>query len=271
MPFFRELFYEEPSAGAGKPLFLLHGFGANGYLWRFLKPKIPPGYRTYVVDLKGFGRARKPNDGKYSARDQADLVLDLVRTLGLSSVSLVGHSMGGGVALMAALKLLDDGRTLDRLVLIDPVSLPVPRFDFLKSRFVHGAAALLSPLAFWPGPLVRLALRVAYCEPDKVTDDQVEAYAAPLRQLAARRALVSAGNQLFAEDLGELSRRYAEITAPTLLVWGQEDPVIPLSVGRELERLMPNARLLDIKRSGHIPIEESPDETDPPIVAFLNS
>src|SRR3954470_5524152 len=86
-------------SGSGKPLLLLHGLGANSYTWRFLKPKIPAGYELFEIDLKGFGKAEKPADGKYSIFDQADLVFALIKSLDLKNVSLVGHSMGGGVAL----------------------------------------------------------------------------------------------------------------------------------------------------------------------------
>jgi pimeloyl-ACP methyl ester carboxylesterase len=268
MPFFRELFYEEPPAGTGKPLLMLHGIGASGYSWRHLRPQIPAGYKPYVIDLKGFGQAGKPDDGKYSIHDQAELVFGLIETLGPAPVSLIGHSMGGGIALMTALRLVDAGRTLDGLILIDAVSYPVPAFKFLANPLVNLAAMLAAPL-LPPRLLIRFALKRAYFDPGKVTEDQVEAYAAPLKRKDGRDALRTAASQLFPPDLGTVSGRYPQITARTLLLWGREDTIIPPGDGRRLAGALPNARLVEIERSGHIPQEETPEKTVPEIVAFL--
>jgi pimeloyl-ACP methyl ester carboxylesterase len=268
MPFHDALFYEEPSAGAGKPLILLHGLGANSYSWRHLRTQIPSVYKPYLVDLKGFGQARKPNDQKYALHDQAALVFGMIETLDLSPVSIIGHSMGGGVALMTALKLLDAGRPLERLVLIAAVSYPVSSFDFLANPLfglLLSAAAPLIPEKF----LIRSALEKAYFDPAKVTQDMVDAYAAPLQHPDGKAALRKTATQLFPPDLETLSARYPEIAAKTLLLWGRQDKVIDLANGEKLKAALLNARLEIIESCGHIPHEERPDEAVPKIVAFL--
>ncbi|MFL5233552.1 MAG: alpha/beta fold hydrolase [Microvirga sp.] len=105
-------------------------FGANGYSWRHLLKNGLAGWRAYAIDLKGFGRSAKPLDAAYGMEDQAGLVLDLIEALGLGPVSLVGHSMGGGIALMVALKLMARRQLVDNLVLVDAIAFrqPLPLF-----------------------------------------------------------------------------------------------------------------------------------------------
>ena len=92
-------------AGQGPPVILLHGFGASAYSWRFLGPVLAKDHRVLTIDLKGFGLSAKPEDGKYALRDQADMVAEFIRARDLHDLVVIGHSMGGGVTLMAYFKV----------------------------------------------------------------------------------------------------------------------------------------------------------------------
>ena len=109
----------------------------------------------------------------------------------------------------------------------------------------------------------RLVLQEAYFQADRISRETVEAYARPLREPKARRALVTTARQIIPPDLESLQRRYPQILPPTLIVWGDHDRVVPLANGQRLERELPNARLTVIGDCGHIPPEEQAE-------AFLN-
>src|SRR5688500_17042974 len=97
------------TVGSGDPIVLLHGFGATRFTWRSWIPRLASSRSLYLVDLRGFGAAKKPEGSCYGPADLADDVLTLIRNLDLQRITLVGHSMGGGVALMVALRLLEAG------------------------------------------------------------------------------------------------------------------------------------------------------------------
>ena len=86
------------------PLLLIHGFGASTYTWRHIAPELARTHRVIAVDLKGFGQSDKPFDSRYSVFDQAELLAELIEEKDLHNLTLVGHSFGGGIALMLALE-----------------------------------------------------------------------------------------------------------------------------------------------------------------------
>ena len=118
-----KLYYEE--AGKGPPLLLIHGFGASTYTWRHIAPELAQTHRVIAVDLKGFGQSDKPFDSRYSVFDQAELLAELIEEKDLRNLTLVGHSFGGGVALVLALEANQrlEGR-IARLVLLDSIAYP---------------------------------------------------------------------------------------------------------------------------------------------------
>src|SRR5919108_4097602 len=83
--------------GKGRTLLFLHGFGANSYTWSKVSPTLSQNYRLILIDLKGHGASPKPNDRAYSLHDQAELVSAFITDNGLEDVTLIGHSLGGGI------------------------------------------------------------------------------------------------------------------------------------------------------------------------------
>ena len=106
--------------GPGVEIFvLLHGYGASSFSWRHWVPHLAARGHVLLVDLKGFGAAPRPDDGRYAPSDQAELVHRLLVQRELTAVTLVGHSLGGGVALITALRLIDESASrLRRLVIV---------------------------------------------------------------------------------------------------------------------------------------------------------
>jgi pimeloyl-ACP methyl ester carboxylesterase len=221
------------------------------------------------VDLRGFGLSNKPSNGGYALTDQAAATLQVIRELDLSGLTIIGHSMGGAVALLLALDLEQEARNrLHRLVLIDSIACRqrLPLFIALLRLPVIGRLAVRLVPASWA---VRHVLGLAYYDQSKIEQAFVEAYAAPLRSRDARIALAATARALVPPNLDELTAQYRTIRVPILLLWGRQDRIVPLSVVTCLPELLPAPRLEVLDGCGHIPHEEWPQLTMPKLREFF--
>jgi pimeloyl-ACP methyl ester carboxylesterase len=251
-----------PPAGPGVETFLLlHGFGGSAFSWRYWTGPLARRGHVVLVDLKGFGSAPKPDDDAYGPHEQADLVDRLIVQRDLGNLTLVGHSLGGGIALLLALRLLDrHPQRLRRLVLLAGAAYRQELPPFVRfARWPRLSAFLLRLLG--ARFVVRKVLKRIVYDPTRVTRSQVEGYAEPMASGESRRALIRAGGVVLPHDLDEIVSRYPSITVPTLLLWGRQDPVVPLWVGERLAAALPDARLEVLDECGHLPAEERPEDS----------
>jgi pimeloyl-ACP methyl ester carboxylesterase len=264
-----DLYYE--THGKGSPVILLHGLGGTLYTWRHLVEPLSSNYHLILFDLKGAGQSPKPYDDKYSMFDQAELIYQFILQKDLGNLTLIGHSFGGSVAMLVALKLAKQApQRLSRLIVIDTVSYP-QKLPFVVRML---RMPLLGPLGLYLIPdriKVHRMLKTIYFDDDKIAPEDVEAYAAPLGLPGAKYALRKTAKQIIPDNIDELIGRYSEITVPTLIIWGREDEIIPLENGIRLHRAIRNSQLVIIDRCGHDPPEECPKEVLEVIQRFLGN
>jgi pimeloyl-ACP methyl ester carboxylesterase len=254
--------------GSGPPVVLLHGLGASSYSWRLVAPKLAAaGHRVIALDLKGFGRSAKPRDGRYGVIEHAALVRAFLAARGLSGVTLIGHSLGGSIALAVALAEPGKG-TVERLVLVATPAYPqdIPPPIAVIQRPGLGEAILA---ATPPELVARLTLRGASLSSRHITEEKIRAYAAPLREPGARQALVDTARGLDPAGLEHLIRGYRRLAQPTLLLWCRLDEIVPLTTGVRLSRTMAAARLEVLDGCNHLPMEELPVLTSRRLLGFL--
>lgn len=254
--------------GSGRPLVLLHGFGANVYTWKGIIPSLSANHKIIAIDLKGFGKSDKPQDNHYSARDQAALVSSLIIDQQLSDFTIVGHSFGGAVALLTAIELKEKGYDkLQSMVLIDPVAYDqsLPTFISVLRLPILGKILLqLIPEEFQ----AKQILRLVYHDQSKITPETIHAYATPLKESAAKWALQRTSDQLIPSDLPTIISKYKTLYYPTLIIVGKFDNIVPPELPLKLSLDLPLAKLVTIS-SGHAPQEESPAETTELILNFF--
>lgn len=250
---------------------LLHGYGGSAFSYRTWAPYLARRGHVVLVDLKGFGRAPKPDDGRYGPVELGRLVTRLVVRDGMERVTVVGHSLGGGVALVTALALQDagEGARLRRLVLVAGAAFMqrLPPFVAL-ARHPRLTRALLRIMG--PRAVVAQALRAIVFDRAEITGEQIRGYAEPIGGTDALRALLAAALQIVPPDLETLTARYPQIHVPALLLWGRQDPAVPLWVGQRLASVLPGATLHILERCGHLPAEERPAESLAALAAFLD-
>jgi pimeloyl-ACP methyl ester carboxylesterase len=261
--------HSEKHGNGGSTLLLLHGFGTNRHTWSHWVPTLSQHHSLQVLEMKGFGDAPKPRDGKYSPVDQAVLVSRWILQNDLHDLTVVGHSLGGGVALLVTLALhAREPRCVRRLVILSGIAYPQPISGYLRLL----GRPLLGPFILRLLPkkaLIRTAIRRAYHPSHPVSEFHVEAYAGPLRTPEGRYALARSAAQLMSLELASVTARYREINVPCLLLWGRNDPVVPVWVGERLAAALPRARLEILPQCGHMPQEEKAAETLACLTAFL--
>ena len=252
----RTLLYAE-EYGQGATILLLHGLGASTFTWRHISPALARDYRVIALDLKGFGRSDKPTGRHYSAADQAALVAAFIRKRELAGVPLIGHSVGGTVALLTALKLDREPDRIERLVVMDAPA--------LKQNFSDVAQLVRTPVlpyavitATPPELIARLLLRFARAPGRDTPEADVRGYAAPFDDLGSRQAFLATVQAILDANKRRMGARYTSIQQSTLLVWCRRDRIVPLATGRKLARLLPNARLAVLKKCNHLPQDEVP-------------
>jgi pimeloyl-ACP methyl ester carboxylesterase len=269
LPLYVETRGREPREGVDT-FVLLHGYGGSSFTWRHWVDALSARGHVVLVDLKGFGAAPKPNDGRYSPTDQADLVHRLIAQRDLKRVTLVGHSLGGGIAILVALRLLaaPEGR-LRRLVIVAGAAYPQRLPPFVSLARHPGLSGLLWRL-FGARRIARRVLRTIVHDPSRITIEQIAGYARPLSLRGARSALIASALQIVPDDIEQLVDRYPALRVPTLLLWGRGDPVVPLSVGKRLAAELPDATLVVLDSCGHLPPEELPEESLAALEEFLD-
>lgn len=248
---------------------LIHGYGACGHSWRHWAPRLAERGHVLALDLKGSGRAPKPDDGRYGPEDQAELVLRLIETEDLRRVTLVGHSLGGGVTLLTALELAKrHPRRLQRMVIVSGAAYDQRMPPFVKLADYPQVSALAFRAVGAPR-VIRAVLGQIVHDPSRIDEDQVRGYATPLSTRDAVRCLIQTARQIRPAALDAIIARYPTLDVPALLLWGRGDAVVPLSVGERLARELPRARLVVLERCGHLPAEELPDESWAALERFL--
>ena len=245
---------------------LVHGFSASTHAWDAWAKALSGDYRVVVLDLPGHGLTRTPPS--YAAgRDGFGAVVDGVTArLGLSRFTLGGNSMGGGVAWAYT---LDHPDKVERLVLVDAAGWPTSRgggpsiFAILRHPL---GRALLKDID--SRPLVAQGLRAAYLDPKLVTPALVDRYVDLARAPGHRDILLGLQSGARREaTAADLSR----IHAPTLVMFGQDDRVIPSADGEKFHKAIPGATLILYPGMGHVPMEQIPDRSAADLKAWLDA
>lgn len=245
-----ELGVQYLEAGSGHPVVLLHGWAAFKEIWWGTLRALEPHYRGIAIEWPGHGRTPAA-EGITLLTDLAELVVRSCAVLGLSEITVVGHSMGGRVAALLALLQPDLVR---RLVLVDAALDPahiafyarrmlklneVQRSVALSQRLGRGLGRLLMPAPHdHQGGFVRPFLRRAY-----------------YNGLADPQMLHSYATALYADSLEE---RLPEIQQPTLVISGERDPLVLPRQARRAAELIPHAQLQIIPRALHTPMDDRP-------------
>ena len=257
--------------GDGKPLLMVHGLGGSAVNWMGVGPGFAKNHRTMAIDLAGFGRT--PLFHRSAALGaNAELVHRFIEEVVGEPVILMGNSMGGHISILVA---ADHPDQVSRLVLVDPAvpGIHVRRPD--PSTLGVVAALSLPGLAeividrrariLGPEGLVKRTIALVTADPSRVDGDLLEAH----MQLTRERSNLGRQNsRAFTQAVRSLGLRMADprfwarmkkVEAPTLVVHGELDRLIPLAAARELIRRRPDWTLEILEGVGHVPMMETPD------------
>lgn len=259
-------YYEQ---GKGRPVLMLHGIASFSYTWRLLISKMPGKFRFIMVDLKGLGNSEKVTDNKLSPFDQSSIVADFIEHFKLKNILLIGHSMGGAVALLTISDPKISKRVTD-LVLIDSAGmfLKIPDFvaDFLSSA---EDKLILKYTASKPDVLPRFILSEFYYDFAKIRLDLIDEYTKAYALPGAKESMISSLRQLLIANFADFYSRLQNLKIRTLIIWGLEDRVIDIEDAFHFKNAIPDSILKIIPACGHCPQEECPAETAKNILEFL--
>lgn len=248
-------------SGSGSVVLFIHGILGSQRQWAHLVDKLDDDHRLIVPDLFGHGESAKPL-GDYSLSAHAAAMRDLLDHLGIERVTLVGHSLGGGIA-MQFFYLFPE--RVDRLVLVSSGGLGREVSVVLRSATLPGAAQVLSVLASAPvltrvEALGRGASRIGW-RPGADIDAIWRSFSSlgdgESRRafLATTRAVIDIGGQ----SISAYDHLEAALPVPTLVVWGSKDRTIPAWHALKVQRALPDCRVELFEGAGHFPHLDDPD------------
>jgi pimeloyl-ACP methyl ester carboxylesterase len=245
----------------GPALLMLHGFGASLHTWEPWAANLSKDYRVVRLDLPGFGLTEPDPTGDYSDERGMQLLAALMDKLSIARAVLIGHSMGGKLAWMFAAKYPE---RVSKLILIAPDGFESEGFEYGKKAAVPMLVRLL-PYTL-PTFMVRMNLEPAYGDPSALTDDVLTRYRDMMLAPGSRQAMIARMEQV---ELQPPEPQLARIQAPTLLLWGEKDAMIPVGNAKDYSKALPDSRLFSLPLAGHLPHEEMPEQSLVPVRAFL--
>jgi pimeloyl-ACP methyl ester carboxylesterase len=247
-------------AGKGPAILLIHGIGDSSDTWRPVLEPLAAGHTVIAPDLLGHGRSEKPR-ADYSVAAYANGMRDLLSVLEVDRVTVVGHSLGGGVAAQFAYQFPE---RCERLVLVGSGGIGRSVSPLLRLATVPGAE-LLMPLFGLPpvrqaSHLAFEVLRRLHTAIGRDTEEVMAVFDA-LPNTSARQAILRtlrSGVDWRGQVITMLDRAYLAEGVPTKIIWGRHDAIIPLGHGRLAQAAMPGSDLEVFDEAGHFPHHSDP-------------
>ncbi len=241
---------------------LLHGFGASLDTWEPWAQSLSVHYRVIRFDLPGFGLTGPDPTGDYTDAREMKILAGLMDQLGVDRANLIGNSLGGRIVWnFAALH----PERVKRLVLVSPDGFASPGFAYDKASETPLMMRALPYVA--PRGMLRASLAAAYGRPENLSETTLTRYRDMILAPGVRTAILARMDQVI---LRNPAPTLARIQAPTLLLWGEKDNMIPISNAADYLRDMPHATLVRLPALGHVPFEENPADSLAPVALFLS-
>ncbi|OIJ10542.1 alpha/beta hydrolase [Anaerobacillus alkalilacustris] len=243
------------------PMLLIHGFASSTYTFNRLFPLLEKYFSLIAIDLPGFGRSEKSTNFMYSFKNYAELIVQCIDYFRLTNVTIVGHSMGGQIALYTAkavpekinkLILLGCSGYLKRAKKFLIYASYLPFFDYFIYYYIHKKE-------------VKDYLENVVYNHSLINDELINEFRKPLLEKKFYQSLT----RLLRYREGDLQPDQLKvIQTPTLLIWGEEDNVVSVNIGKKLVCDLPNAKLITYKKTGHLITEERPIEVFEDILSY---
>ena len=255
------LHVRDSGAKTSPAIILLHGFGSSLQTWDAWASVLQNDYRVVRFDLPGSGLSEPDPTGDYTDARTLALIGALMDRLQIDQASVIGNSIGGRIAWKFAAEYPQRVR---KLVLISPDGFASAGFGYGDKHTVPASIKLMR--YFLPKTLVRQSIASAYGNPSALTEETLDRYYDLMRAPGVRQAMIERMEQTVLLDPEPLLRK---ISAPTLLVWGEKDALIPFGNADDYLRDIRDARLVSFPELGHVPQEEAPALSVQPVRSFL--
>jgi pimeloyl-ACP methyl ester carboxylesterase len=261
------------TGGRGPLLGLVHGITNSSASWEPVLGLLAQHFTIVAPDLLGHGDSAKPR-GDYSLGANASLLRDLLLALGHERATIAGHSLGGGIAMQFAYQFPE---RVERLVLVSSGGLGRQVTPMLRAVALPGAELVLPLLASKPivgvgttvgGWIDKLGLRLG------ADTTAMAAGFASLQDIEARRAFVHTARSVIdfgGQRVNATDKLYLAEAVPTLIVWGERDPIIPARHGIRAHENMPGSTLKLFPRAGHFPHHDDPVGFATAITEFVDA
>jgi pimeloyl-ACP methyl ester carboxylesterase len=262
------------TTGEGPVVVLIHGMAGSSATWEAAIPGLAKHFRVVAPDLPGHGESAKPDDGDYSLGSLASSVRDVMVALGHARATIVGQSLGGGVAMQLAYQFPE---RCERLVLVGSGGLGREVSPMLRALAMPGVEYLF-PVVFSSigrdaGRSILGAFRKVGLRPSAYLNEIWRSYESltdpPTRAAFARtlRSVVGPGGQ----SVSAHDRLPMAAEVPTLIVWGSADAIIPASHAHDTHELLPSSRVEIFDGVGHFPHCEAPARFVETLTDFIST
>jgi len=255
-------------AGEGPPIVLIHGITSSARTWREVMPGLAETHTVIALDLPGHGRSGKPR-GDYSLGNYASGIRDLLSVLDIGRVTVVGHSLGGGVAMQFGYQFPN---RIARLVLVDSGGLGNEVALYLRAATLPGAEYVIPVLFSSPARFTARAVGRALGRLGVKSSPNTRGLTEGMESLGdrdTRRAFLHTTRSVidpWGQRVDARDRLYLSKGVPTMLIWGEKDRVIPIKHGQQAHELMPHSRFEILPGAGHFSHNADPER----FVVLLN-
>ena len=245
--------------GTGFPIVLIHGTASSLHTWNEWTEELKKNYRIIRMDIPAFGITGPNETGDYSIKSYTNFLDKFLTKINVEKFYLAGNSLGGNIAWNYT---AEHPEKVEKLILVDASGLPTNKeqpaiFKMAKTPVLNSLFLYVTPKFF-----IKKNMKEVYADENKITDELVTRYHKMALRVGNRQAFIDRAKMDFKLDSKANLDKLKSIQTPTLLIWGANDNWIPLkSVGIKMDSVLPNSKLVVLENSGHVPMEENPEES----------